>query len=168
VTYKRATAYLDYRAGDIVQLSGAPSALTGEVEAEPGVLLCNGQAVSRARYPKLFARIGTLYGVGDGSTTFNLPNTQGRMITGRNAAETEFDTPGKIGGAETHTLALSEIPSHAHTYFEGGTGNFHGINEYTSTGYSTQYPNNLDTAGGGGAHENRAPFQVANFGVVYI
>ena len=47
-----------------------------------GWLLCNGAAVSRTIYATLFAAIGTKYGTGDGSTTFNLPNLAGRFIEG--------------------------------------------------------------------------------------
>ena len=47
-----------------------------------GFLLCNGQAVGRAAYPDLFGAIGTAYGAGDGSTTFNLPNLLGKFIEG--------------------------------------------------------------------------------------
>ena len=49
-----------------------------------GYLLCNGAAVSRETYAALFAVIGTLYGAGDGSTTFNLPNCDGRVLQGVN------------------------------------------------------------------------------------
>lgn len=47
-----------------------------------GFLLCNGAAISRTTYARLFAKIGTLYGTGDGSTTFNLPNLIGRFVEG--------------------------------------------------------------------------------------
>lgn len=47
-----------------------------------GWLLCNGAAVSRTTYSKLFAAIGTKYGSGNGSTTFNLPNFNGRHVLG--------------------------------------------------------------------------------------
>lgn len=50
--------------------------------APDGWLLCDGSAVSRTTYAALFAAIGTTYGVGDGSTTFNLPNTQGVFLRG--------------------------------------------------------------------------------------
>jgi len=49
-----------------------------------GYLLCNGAAVSRTTYAALFAVIGTTYGAGDGSTTFNLPNLDGRVLQGVN------------------------------------------------------------------------------------
>ena len=47
-----------------------------------GWLLCNGDAVSRSDYSTLFAAIGSTYGVGDGETTFNLPDLRGRMPMG--------------------------------------------------------------------------------------
>lgn len=53
-----------------------------------GYLLCDGQAVSRTDYAKLFAAIGTIYGTGDGSTTFNLPNLINRFVQGSATAGT--------------------------------------------------------------------------------
>ena len=50
--------------------------------APAGWLLCFGQAVSRSQYGELFAVLGTSYGVGDGSTTFNLPDLRGRVVAG--------------------------------------------------------------------------------------
>ena len=47
-----------------------------------GFLLCNGAAVSRKTYAKLFEAIGVLWGAGDGSTTFNLPDSDGRVLQG--------------------------------------------------------------------------------------
>lgn len=52
-----------------------------------GYLVCNGAAVSRTTYAKLFNAIGTAYGSGDGSTTFNLPNTEGRFVEGGTVGE---------------------------------------------------------------------------------
>lgn len=93
---------------------------TGIVEPEPGWLYENGVAVSRTTYARLFAKIGTLYGVGDGVNTFNLPDCRGRMdgypldgATGANRAA-GFTARGTILGADTVTLALSQIPSHSH------------------------------------------------------
>lgn len=82
--------------------------------APEGHLLCEGQAVSRTAYSTLFSIIGTLYGAGDGLTTFNVPNLKGRVIVGKDAAQTEFDTLGEAGGAKTHILSASEMPSHTH------------------------------------------------------
>ena len=70
--------------------------------APTGFLLCDGSAVSRTTYANLFAVIGTTYGAGDGSTTFNLPNFKGRVGVGFDANQTEFNALGKTGGAKTH------------------------------------------------------------------
>jgi microcystin-dependent protein len=78
-------------------------------------LLCDGTAVSRSTYAALFAVISTTYGVGDGSTTFNLPNLKGKVPVGRDSANASFDTMGELGGAKTHTLTSTEMPSHTHT-----------------------------------------------------
>lgn len=61
--------------------AGAVNAFAGEV-APAGWLKCNGAAVSRAAYPALFAYLGTRWGVGDGSTTFGLPDLRGEFIRG--------------------------------------------------------------------------------------
>lgn len=83
--------------------------------APTGWLLCDGSAVSRATYADLFAIVGTTYGAGNGSSTFNLPNLLGRVIVGRDASQTEFDVLGETGGAKTVTLDSTMIPSHQHT-----------------------------------------------------
>ncbi len=77
-------------------------------------LLCNGQAVSRTTYLALFNKIGTTYGGGNGSTTFNVPNLSGRVAVGQNTSDTSFDVLGETGGAKTHTLTEAEMPSHNH------------------------------------------------------
>jgi hypothetical protein len=61
---------------------------SGAATVPAGYLLCNGSAVGRTTYPELFAAIGTTFGPGDGSTTFNLPNLIGKFIEGANAAGT--------------------------------------------------------------------------------
>lgn len=78
-------------------------------------LLCDGSAVSRTTYATLFGVISTTYGTGDGSTTFNLPNLKGRIPVGLDSTQTEFDALGETGGAKTHTLTTTEMPSHTHT-----------------------------------------------------
>lgn len=85
------------------------------VDAPQGWLLCNGSAVSRTVYADLFAVVGTAYGAGDGTTTFNLPDLRGRVPVGLDAGQVEFDVRGEAGGAKTHTLAAAELPSHTHS-----------------------------------------------------
>jgi len=82
-----------------------------------GYLMCDGSAISRSVYAQLFTIIGTTYGVGDGSTTFNLPNIEGRTIVGK-GSEVEFNTLGKTGGEKTHVLSTAEMPVHNHTTTE--------------------------------------------------
>ena len=63
--------------------AGIVSAFAGDTAQIPsGYLLCNGAAISRTDYAALFAAIGTIYGTGDGSTTFNLPDFRGKFLRG--------------------------------------------------------------------------------------
>lgn len=78
-----------------------------------GWLLCDGSAVSRTAYARLFAVIGTTYGAGDGSTTFNLPNLRGRFPVGLDGSA-DFATLGQTGGERAHTLTTGELPAHGH------------------------------------------------------
>lgn len=87
----------------------------GAGSAPTGWLLCDGSAVSRTTYAGLFAVISDTYGVGNGTTTFNLPNLKGRVPVGRDSGDSSFDVLGETDGAKTHTLTTSEMPSHTHT-----------------------------------------------------
>jgi microcystin-dependent protein len=68
--------------------------------------MCDGSEVSRAEYSLLFDVIGTAYGEGDGSTTFNLPSMAGRTTIGSSASH----ALGSTGGEESHELTVSELP----------------------------------------------------------
>lgn len=96
--------------------SSPPGAITmfGGATAPTGHLLCDGSAVSRSTYSTLFGVIGTTYGVGDNSTTFNLPNLKGRIPVGLDPADTWFDQRGETGGFKEVTLTASEMPVHTH------------------------------------------------------
>lgn len=102
--------------------------------APNGWLLCFGQTVSRSTYSVLFAALGTTYGSGDGSTTFNLPDCRGRVVAGKDdmggssanrltnqSGGLNGDTLGATGGAETHTLTEAQLPAVAPT-FTGSLG----------------------------------------------
>jgi microcystin-dependent protein len=83
-----------------------------------GFLLCNGQTASRATYAALFAIVGTLFGVGDGSTTFTLPDYRDRMPVG---AGTTYSA-NSLGGSKDATL-----PSHNHSASVSDPGHFHNM-----------------------------------------
>lgn len=76
-------------------------------------MLCRGQAISRTDYAELFAVIGTTYGIGNGSTTFNLPDFRGRVGVGKTTNGTFANLNGKIG-TETVTLTENQMPRHGH------------------------------------------------------
>ena len=79
--------------------------------APSGFLLCDGSAISRTTYSELFSVIGTTYGVGDGSTTFNIPLMEGRVVIGVSV----YYALGTAGGTESVTLTEEELPAHYHT-----------------------------------------------------
>jgi len=92
--------------------------------APSGWLLCGGQAVSRTTYADLFSAIGTTYGSGDGTSTFNLPDLRGRVVAGRDDMATpsaarlsniSSTVVGASGGSQSHALTTGELASHAHT-----------------------------------------------------
>jgi microcystin-dependent protein len=148
--------------------------------APTGWLLCSGAAVSRTTYAALFAVVGTTYGSGDGSTTFNLPDMRGRLAAGvDNMGGTAANritaagsgitgtTLGAAGGAEDVTLATSDIPSHEHpgkrmggasgsTSYYSVTSNGSGTAFYDRTGF-------IQNTGGGTAHNNTQPTIMLNY-----
>jgi len=96
--------------------------------------LADGTAINRALYPTLFSLIGTTFGVGDGSTTFNLPDYRDRMSIGAGNLYALAAT----GGAVSHTLAKNQIPSGlltlndpGHTHSINDTGHTHGVTDPT-------------------------------------
>lgn len=93
--------------------TGTIVSFAGDI-APDGYMICDGAAVSRTQYQELFATIGTKYGAGDGSTTFNIPDLRGRVIVGLNSSDTDFNTLGKTGGEKAHTSTINEIPPHNH------------------------------------------------------
>lgn len=82
--------------------------------APEGWAKCNGQLLDPANYPELFALIGTTFG-GDGTTSFALPDLQGRIPLGYGSGSgLSSYTIAQSGGDETHTLTPSEMPAHSH------------------------------------------------------
>lgn len=81
-----------------------------------GWLLCDGTAVSRSTFDLLFGAIGTTWGSGDGSTTFNLPNLNGKFFVAAGGGY----LPGATGGADSYNLTVGQLPSHSHTVVDPG------------------------------------------------
>lgn len=104
--------------------AGAISDYAGTT-APTGWLICDGSAVDRTTYAELFSVIGTAFGSGNGSTTFNIPDLRGRVgvgldnLGGTDAGRLDVaNTLGGSGGAQKHQLTIGEMAKHAHDYQE--------------------------------------------------
>lgn len=87
----------------------------GGTTAPPGYLNCDASAVSRTTYAALFTAIGTTWGVGNGTTTFNLPPARVVLVgSGGSGTATLANTVGSTGGEETHALTSAENAAHTH------------------------------------------------------
>lgn len=84
------------------------------VFAPAGYFLCDGGEFYRGDFPDLWLVIGDTYGIGDGSTTANLPDLRGRIPVGRDSSDSNFNSLGESGGESEHALAVGEIPVHNH------------------------------------------------------
>ena len=119
-------------------VSSINSVMSGTIQMWPtasaptGYLVCNGTAVSRTTYSALFAIVGTTFGVGDGSSTFNLPNYQDRMPIGVNTIAASV---GATGGSATTTLTVPNLPSHSHSITD--PGHYHAVTFGSPLGYGT-------------------------------
>jgi len=159
-----------------------------------GYLICDGSAISRSTYASLFSAIGTTYGVGNGSTTFNIPDMRGRVAIGSGQGSGLTNRiSGTNYGSETHTLSLTEIPSHNHGGLTGDAGSHY--HNFTKPAISYDYPNgnftvsvpagnyhrfsdgdgvndtntvsnhshSVSSAGSGGSHNNMQPSLAMNY-----
>lgn len=153
--------------------------------APTGFLLCYGQAVSRTTYSSLFDVIGETFGSGDGSTTFNLPDTRGRVLAGTDdmggsaanrLTSGNSHTATAIGatfGSEVHQLVTSEIPAHTHTIqkIANGTPNNQSISSGSTSGdaddgsstWADQSNCRAGPTGGDGSHNNVQPTITVNY-----
>jgi len=137
-------------------------------------LTCHGQAVSRTTYAALFAALGVVYGAGDGSTTFNLPDLRGRVIAGKDdmgatSANRLTNQTGGLGGdglsttrsTETHTLTTAELPAHTHSVPSGANaGSNYALGGSGSSQTATQ---TTGSTGNGDAHNNVQPTLILNY-----
>lgn len=121
----------------------------------------DGRAISRSTYYILFNIIGTRFGAGNGTTTFNIPNSQGRTIFGYDGT-TDFNQVGKIGGAKTKTLAANNLPVSPPWALVPGQHS-HGVNNGTAQlRYTGSGGSNVVNQGGNGW--NGSDISLANSG----
>ena len=144
--------------------------------APRGWAMCNGQTLAINQNQALFALLGTTYG-GNGQTTFQLPNLQGKIAVGFGAGS--FATLGQGAGQVNHTLLSTETPSHTHQAVgtsANGTQNSpqgnlwakeatapNGITIYGSSPDTQLNPAAIQNTGGGQAHPNLMPYLVLTF-----
>jgi len=120
--------------------------------------LCDGAAVSRTTFSNLFAAIGVLYGVGDGSTTFNLP----KFDDNRKARGAVNDAArGTTGGVNSITQTIAQMPAHDHGVPGGNVDSGSAANAR----FSTAIDNRITTAsvGSGDVMENQSLFVDVNY-----
>lgn len=175
----------DGSSGDVIQTDGSgnlsftPSVPAGSVipyagsTAPSGWLFCNGQAINRTTYSALFTTIGTTYGVGDGSLTFNIPDMRGRVPAGLDVDSSGFalritvtasDVSGTVlgstGGTQTHTLTAGELPTSATFQAE----NSHGGQRGTGSSGLAQTPIEIPLTGANDEpHLNLQPTIILNY-----
>ena len=151
--------------------------------APTGYLLAQGQAVSRSTYSDLFSAIGTTYGTGDGSSTFNLPDLRGRVVAGKDdmggssanrltdqTGGLNGDTLGDTGGSETHTLTEAQLAAHTHgagsytAAFPSGNNSSGGQgNTGSNTTTNLTVSGTSGSTGSGSAHNNVQPTIILNY-----
>jgi microcystin-dependent protein len=142
-------------------------------------LLCYGQAINRTTYSSLFSIIGTTYGSGDGSTTFNIPDLRGRVVAGQDdmggtsanrltgqSGGVDGDVLGGTGGLETHTLTVSQLASHTHDFQFTNMGRDSTLGQYVDQSNNLSESSVVFTTaatGGDGAHNNVQPTIILNY-----
>ena len=174
-------------AGNVIPLTSAGGSgfITGEVRAvayaalPAGWLTCNGAAVSRTTYAALFALLSTTWGVGDGSTTFNLPDLRGRALIGSGTGSglTARTVGQQTIGEEAHALTSAENGTHSHGVTDPGHVHPYGYPNWSGTatfgeGTGSSSPANTQSAvtgisiqnsGSGTAHNTMQPSAVVQW-----
>jgi microcystin-dependent protein len=143
--------------------------------APTGWLMCYGQDVSRTTYSDLFTAIGITYGIGDGSTTFTLPDLRGRTIAGKDSmggtsadrltnqdGGLDGDGLGNVGGAETHQLTVAELAAHTHTD-DLSPASIAGANYAAGITGVTGTDSQSGSTGGDSPHNNVQPTIILNY-----
>jgi microcystin-dependent protein len=160
---------------DAITASGAlvvgEMRMYGGAAAPTGWLFCDGSVISRTTYAALFAAIGTVWGAGDGTTTFGIPDMRGKTPIGVGTGTgLTARALGAYLGEETHTLSQAEMPVHQHVTHSTGSSN--ATHTHASVGGFSEIAspnagnvNNIltDGAGSGSAHNVMQPSVAVNF-----
>ncbi len=162
-----ATKY-DFDGGNLTGIEGIPTATVvpwTDSSIPSGFLECNGAAVSRTTYSALFAIVGTTYGSGDGSSTFNVPDLQDEVVVGKSGTKSLASTggantvtsTGNVGGSTANaTLSTAQLASHSHPsgFFNADNTSPAGFSPQTN--YSAPAGNvvNTQNAGSGQGHSH--------------
>ena len=158
---------------DGANLTGIEGTATGTIlpwsaaSLPTGFLECAGAAVSRSTYSALFAIIGTTYGAGDGSSTFNVPNLQDNVAVGKSnnkalastggANTVAVTATGNVGGSTANaTLSTAQLASHTHQTI--GQSSQPGGGSYLLRGTSQRSATTSTGSGSGHSHNMSATF----------
>jgi microcystin-dependent protein len=148
------------RVGEIIMYAGST--------APKGALACDGSAISRTDYADLFTQAGTEFGVGNGSTTFNIPDFRGRSPLGQGTGTgLTARTAGTNYGEESHTPTISETASHDHTLLTGigGGGTTRANRDAFDNQSSSTAP--IQNSGSGTAFNVIHPTLGTRFAIIY-
>ena len=158
-----ATRY-DYDGGNITGIEGIPTATIipwSDSSVPTGYLECDGAAVSRSTYAALFAIVGTTYGAGDGSSTFNIPDLQDNIPVGKSNNKAVGSTGGSntvactgnvSGSTANASLSTGQLASHSHT---GGANFPNGARAFQYTGMTKAAPaTNTASSGSSQGHSH--------------
>jgi len=158
-----ATKY-DFDGANLTGIEGIPTATIvpwSSASVPSGFLECDGAAVSRSTYSALFAIVGTTYGAGDGSTTFNTPDLADNVPVGKSnnkalastgGANTVASTGNVAGSTANATLSTAQLASHSHTTFPIGNPAAGPSFKLPTTGGINPNPNNSGSTGSGSGH----------------
>ncbi len=168
-----ATKY-DFSGANLTGIEGIPTATIvpwSSASVPTGFLECDGAAVSRSTYSALFAIVGTTYGSGDGSSTFNVPNLADNVAVGKsnnkslastggaNTVNIGFTPAGNVGGSTANaSISTSQLASHSHgiSAVQPTTGGSSPANR--SQGPGNSFNTNNTGSGSGHSHNMSATF----------
>lgn len=160
---------------DALMPVGSIFAYGGSAAPTSSFVLCDGSAISRSTYASLFTALGSgaVYGAGNGTTTFNVPDLRGRVpvgVDGAGARLSANDALGNTGGEETHVLSSGELPSHLHSsYVVADLVWYNHAPSPTQPLPDYDYPiarmtgGSTGSTGSGTAHNTMQPFQIVNY-----